>query len=106
MQLRQKQEQLQELGVQILALAPDKPELLAPLAKTLKLPFPLLGDPLRTVYEQYSLLDNKKVFGANFVLDAAGVVQYAHRGVTPEDRPPLKELVEAGKAATVNDNGE
>ena len=106
MQLRQKQEQLHKQGVQIIALAPDKVEATQSLAKALRLPYPLLSDVDRTVYKQYGLLQSKKVFGANFVLNTAGVVKYAHRGVTPEDRPPIKELVEAGIAASAGHGNE
>ena len=95
MQLRQKFAEIDELGVRIVAVAPDKPEVLAPLLKTLKLSYPLLGDPLNTVFKQYSLIVNNNILGGDFVLDEGGVVRYAHRGVTPDDRPSLTELMAA-----------
>ncbi|EEG76688.1 peroxiredoxin-like bacterioferritin comigratory protein [Dethiobacter alkaliphilus AHT 1] len=96
--MRQKHADLQEAGVQIIALTPDNQEKISDLHRILKLPYPLLADPDKSAYEQYDLLEDKKIYGANFILDGQGVVRYAYRGVTPEDRPPLKELVEAGRA--------
>lgn len=97
MQLRQKFAEIDGLGVRIVAVAPDKPEVLAPLLKARKLPYPLLGDPLNTVFKNYTLIQNNNILGGDFVLDEGGVVRYAHRGVTPDDRPPLTELMNAVK---------
>lgn len=97
MQLRQKFDELSSLQVQILAVAPDKVELLTTLVKALKLPFPLLADPLHTVFKDYSLITRGQVLGADFVLDKEGIVRYEYRGATPDDGPPFAELIAAVK---------
>ena len=103
MQLRQKQEEIASLNVSVLSVASDRPEALAPLVKALKLPFPLIGDPLQTAFKNYDLIEGKNILGGDFVIDGEGIVRYAHRGVTPDDRPPLSEIMEALTKVAVKD---
>lgn len=53
-------------------------------AEILKLPFPVLADPERRVYQRYGL---EKVFTvqrtASIVLDRQGVVRYLHVALNP-----------------------
>jgi peroxiredoxin len=97
-QLRQKAEELDGLNIQVLAIAPDQPDVLAPLQKTLKLPYPLLGDPKQTVFEQYGLMEGNQPTGGNLILDGEGIVRYTYHGVTPDDRPKMSDLMDAAKA--------
>lgn len=92
MQLRQKFKDITDAGARVLAVAPDRPEALAVLHKALKLPFPLLGDPMQTVYKQYGLTEKSYTLDGDFVIDEQGIVRYAHRGLTPDDRPPFDEI--------------
>jgi peroxiredoxin len=102
-QLRQKQEDILSLNVSVLAVASDKPEVLAPLVKALKLPFPLIGDPLQSAFRNYDLIERNNTLGGDFVIDDEGIVRYAHRGVTPDDRPPMAEIMDALTKATVKE---
>lgn len=103
MQLRQKQKEITSLHVSVLAIASDRPEALAPLAKALKLPFPLIGDPLQTTFKNYDLIEGNNILGGDFVIDGGGIVRYAHRGVSPDDRPPLSEIMEALSKAAIKE---
>jgi peroxiredoxin len=94
-QLRQKYEEISGIGAEVLAFAPDKAETIAPLLKILKLPYPILADPEHTMFHAYSLFVNNNLSGGDFVVDPEGVLHYAYRGVTPDDRPPIKELMAA-----------
>lgn len=99
-QLRQKYEKILDLGGQVAVVVPDRAENVAALAALLKLPYPVLTDPLNTLYKAYDLTKGEQLLGGDFVLDGNLVITYAHRGATPEDRPPVAELVaEVGKAA-------
>lgn len=100
MQLRQKYEELTTLNTQVIAVAPDTVEVLAPLARVLKLPYPLLADPLRAAFKSYGLLQREELLGGDFVLDATGVIRYVHRGTGAEDRPSWAELRQAVQAAS------
>lgn len=92
MQLRQKVEELNELGVQILAIAPDKVEFLEPLQKALKLPFPLLSDPQHTVFAHYKMLEGNIPSGGDIVVDKAGVVRYVYHE-TPNSQLRFTDLL-------------
>lgn len=99
MQLRQRNEDFTAMNAEILAIAPDPVEVVAPLAKALKLPYPVLADPLQTVFKSYGLVQKNDIQGADFVVDAVGIVRYAYHSVTPDDRAPLTELLDVVKAA-------
>ena len=89
----------------------------------MQLPFPLLSDPERDAYWAYGLRSGnlRRIFGpgtiwayvkllaagqwyhfrrsdflqlgGDFVIDAAGVVQYEYRSAAPHDRPAVEQLV-------------
>lgn len=98
MQLRQKKDQLESLGIQVVAIAPDLPEKMARLHSILKLPFPLLGDPEKSVFADYGLIENNQPAGGNFMIDREGTLRYMYYGVTPDDRPAMSALMEAARA--------
>lgn len=98
--MRQKHEELLTLNTRVIAIAPETVEILAPLAKVLKLPYPLLADPLRTTFKSYGLLLREELLGGDFVLDATGVIRYVHRGAAAQDRPSWAELWQAVQAAS------
>ncbi len=98
--MRQKYEELMTQNTQVIAVAPETAEVLAPLARVLKLPYPLLADPLRTTFKSYGLLLKEELLGGDFVLDTAGVIRYAHRGSAAQDRPPWSELWQAVQTAS------
>lgn len=100
MQLRQKYQEFNSLRAVILAVAPDNVNITAELARVLKLPYYLLADPLQEAFKKYSLVSGENLFSGDFVIDAGGIVRYAHRGKAPEDRPPLAKLLEAVKSVT------
>ena len=91
----------------------------------LGLPFPLLADPERIVYRRFGLdraplwriynpgtlrlyaqllargrrlrrpVDDTRQLGGDFVIDAAGRLVAAYRPRSPDDRPPIDDLVAA-----------
>ncbi len=101
----------------------------------LDLPFPLLADPERTVYRRFGLeraplwriynpgtlrlygqllargrrlrrpVDDTRQLGGDFVLDAAGRLAAAFRPRSPDDRPPIDDLVVAVRRARSSRDG-
>lgn len=95
----------------------------------LDLPFPLLADPERAVYRRFGLeraplwrvynpgtlrlygrllrrgrrlrrpMDDTRQLGGDFVIDATGRLAVAFRPRSPDDRPPIDELVAATRRA-------
>lgn len=98
--MRQKYDELMTQNTQVMAVAPETVEVLAPLARVLKLPYPLLADPLRTIFRSYGLLKGEEVLGGDFVLDSSGVIRYAHSGTVAQDRPSWTELWQAVQTAS------
>jgi peroxiredoxin len=103
-QLRQKAEELEALGMQIAVIAPDQPESLKTLHKALRLPYPLLGDAEQAVYHQYGLLVKGQLVGGDFIADAEGILRYAYRGATADDRPEIEDLIAAAQKIARGDD--
>lgn len=107
MQLRQKYGEITGLGGQVAVVVPDRAENITALASMLKLPYPVLADPLNTLYKVYGLAKGEQLLVGDFVLDSNLVITFAHRGATPEDRPPVAELLsEIGKAAQTGEQND
>ena len=93
------------------------------LSRQMQLPFQLLSDPERDTYRAYGVhrgnlwrmfgpgtiwayikalgggssyhfaRSDLRQLGGDFVIDAAGIVRYEHRGATPHDRPTVDQLL-------------
>jgi peroxiredoxin Q/BCP len=84
-QLGKLYEQFTEAGAEVVVILGDSLERAQEYAKLLNLPFPVLSDPERKVYEIYEL---EKYFlliqrTASIVIDRNGVVQYLKRTTLP-----------------------
>ena len=63
-------------------------------------PFPLLADTQKDVGKAYGILGPMGFYRRSvFVIDAEGVIRYAHRALSGLTYRPTNELVEAVKAA-------
>lgn len=99
-------------------------------AKELDLPFPVLSDPQRQAYRAYGLrkgglwaVFGPKIVGAylglllrgrrfrgiqgdpfqlggDFIIDAEGIIRFAHRSADPVDRPSPEQLLQAVRVLT------
>ncbi len=81
--------ELNDAGVDVLGISPDKPAELAKFRDEEGLTFPLLSDPDKQVLTAYGAYGEKSLYGktvtgvirSTFVLDEQGVVQSASYGV-------------------------
>ena len=81
--------ELNEEGVDVVGISPDKPEKLAKFRDAEKLTFPLLSDPERKVLTAYGAFGEKTMYGkkvqgvirSTFVVDAKGKVEVAQYNV-------------------------
>jgi thioredoxin-dependent peroxiredoxin len=81
--------ELNEEGVDVVGISPDKPEKLAKFRDAEKLTFPLLSDPERKVLTAYGAFGEKTMYGkkvqgvirSTFVVDARGKVEVARYNV-------------------------
>lgn len=86
---------LRELGVEVVAVTPELPEKVKTTAGALHLPFTALSDPELKVTKQYDVYSPAEewCWPAGFVIGRDGVIQYAYRGVSPPNTPPLPYLL-------------
>jgi peroxiredoxin Q/BCP len=84
--------ELQERGATVLGVSPDTEASHVKFREKYGLPFPLLADPDHQVAELYGVWVEKNMYGkksmgikrSTFVIDEAGNVAKAMRGVSPE----------------------
>lgn len=83
------------LGAQILAVSPDTPEMTRhSLGESPPFPFPLLADDDDELAKQWGLIDGQIRQHGTFLLDRAGTIRWAERGLQPflDNRTLLVEL--------------
>lgn len=102
--------QFTELGAQVLALSPqDVPSHERFSADQGGYPFPLLADTDKAVGQAYEILGPLGFYKRSvFVVDADGVIAYAHRagpGRTYRKTPELIEAIRAAAAGAYHPNG-
>ncbi|WP_036498963.1 MULTISPECIES: thioredoxin-dependent thiol peroxidase [Nocardia] len=81
--------ELNEAGLDVLGISPDKPAKLAKFRDNEKLTFPLLSDPEREVLQEWGAYGEKTMYGkritgvirSTFLVDEEGVVQVAQYNV-------------------------
>jgi peroxiredoxin len=84
-QLGKLYEQFKEAGAEVVVILGDTLERTQEYANLLKLPFPVLSDPEREVYQLYELEKYFRLMQrtASIVIDRSGVVQYLKRTTLP-----------------------
>jgi peroxiredoxin Q/BCP len=81
--------ELNNAGIDVVGISPDKPAKLAKFRDKEGLTFPLLSDPERATLEAYGVFGEKKMYGktiqgvirSTFVIDAEGKVEEAQYNV-------------------------
>lgn len=95
--LRDAYADLNELGVVVAGVSPDKPTALQKFADKFSLNFVLLADPEKKAAEAYAVLGEKTMFGkksfgiirSSFLIDEKGVIMQAWYKVKPDQTVPL-----------------
>ena len=85
MQLGRMYEQFRETGTEIIVILGENLEKSRAYAEGIDLPFPILSDPDRAIYELYELEKYFLLFQrtASLVVDKEGVVRYLKRTTVP-----------------------
>ncbi len=99
----------------LVAITPELPGKVQTLVESMSLPFTVLSDPEMKVVKEYDVYDpvTNWTWPAAFIIDKDGVIQYAFRGASPPNTPPVdyitlklarmkegKATVAAGEART------
>ncbi len=94
--MRDRIEEFEERGVQLLAIAPDSLEHAQSYFQRNEIPFPCLADPERKVYRQYDVKSALVSLGQRpglFIVDGDGVVRYAYLGWQQWEIPSVEETL-------------
>jgi peroxiredoxin len=94
--LRDRYEEFEKRGVQLVAIAPDTPENARNFFDTNDIPFPCLPDPDRKVFRQYDVKSAMISLGQRpglFIIDKEGVVRYAYLGWQQWEIPSVEETL-------------
>ena len=128
-QLRQSYSDFQQLNTAIIALSTVDLNLLNRFSRELQLPFPLLSDANGNTYRAYRLgkgltirartllefahliwrekrlyrpIGNVLQVSGDFIVDANGIIRFAHSNEDPTDRPNAPELL--NRCATISNS--
>ncbi len=91
----------------LVAITPELPGKVQTLVESMSLPFTVLSDPEMKVVKEYDVYDpvTNWTWPAAFIIDRDGVIQYAFRGASPPNTPPVDYILlklarmKEGKAA-------
>jgi peroxiredoxin Q/BCP len=78
----------------VVAITPELPGKVQTLVESMSLPFTVLSDPEMKVVKEYDLYnpDMNWTWPAAFIIDKDGVIQYAFRGASPPNTPPVEYI--------------
>ncbi len=78
----------------VIAVTPELPGKVSTLAENMSLPFAVLSDPEMKVVKEYDVYDPVAnwTWPAAFVIDKDGIIQYAFRGVSAPNTPPVEYI--------------
>jgi len=93
--LAERYPRIREDGAEVLAITPELPGKVQTLVEKLDLPFPVLSDPDMKVVKEYDVYDPTYnwTWPAAFIVDREGVIQYAFRGASPPNTPPVEYIL-------------
>jgi len=92
--LRDRIDEFEQRGVQVIAIAPDSVEHAQGYFQRNDIPFPCLADPNRTVFRLYDVKSAIVSLGQRpglFVIDREGIVRYAYLGWQQYEIPTVDE---------------
>jgi peroxiredoxin Q/BCP len=97
---------LNDAGIDVIGISPDKPEKLAKFRDAESLTFPLLGDPERKVLTAWGTFGEKKMYGktvqgvirSTFMVDEKGKIAVAQYNVKAANTAAAIEKIIAGTA--------
>jgi len=94
--LRDRYTDFQQRGIEIVAIAPDSAEAARSYFGIHEIPFPCLPDPDRRVFRQYDVKSALVSLGQRpglYIVDAEGIVRYAHLGWQQWEIPSIDETL-------------
>lgn len=103
MQLAAVYEEIQEIGGELLAIAPQPVEINLNLKEKRALPFPILADDDQAVIQEWGVFDHQDPkkrlipYPATYIVGQDGRIAWAYLGAATRDRPMVGEVMAALK---------
>ncbi|MHC4831942.1 MAG: peroxiredoxin family protein [Planctomycetota bacterium] len=96
------QQEIESLGVKVVAMSADTAADTADWLAFARLPFPLLSDPRCEVIQQFGVYDrlHDMALPSVLLIDPAGNVVWKHVGTSVDDRPLMEQVVREVRAYT------
>lgn len=98
-QLRDSEDKFKEAGSTLVAVVAEDPAHIAAFREQWNLAYDVFADPAGQAHAAMGVDPGAP---ASFIVDAAGVIRYVHRGAQPDDFPPTWELLKETCAVTGN----
>ena len=89
--LKESYRKIREAGAEVIAITPELPPKALSVARELELPFDVACDTDMSVSRMYDVYDSVMnwCWPAGFIVGRDGVIQYAFRGASPPNTPPV-----------------
>lgn len=94
--MRDDYDQFTKRGAEIIGVAPHGPDEVRSLVESIRVPFPVLADENREVFAQYEVESRPWSLGQRpgvYVVDASGMIRWAHVGWQQWDIPTNREVL-------------
>ena len=90
--LKESYRKIREAGADVLAITPELPPKALSVAQELELPFDVVCDTDMSVAKMYDVYDGimNWCWPAGFIVGRDSVIQYAFRGASPPNTPPVE----------------
>jgi thioredoxin-dependent peroxiredoxin len=90
-------EDFQKLGAELYAITAEPISQVAQAIHEWKLTYIVVADPEGDAVKEYGLLGPEKrvALPSTFVIDKGGIVRYRYVGTSAQDRPEVKQVLEA-----------
>ncbi|MGA9140836.1 MAG: peroxiredoxin family protein [Methanocella sp.] len=86
---------IRDSDAEVIAITPEIPGKVKTLAESLNPPYPVLSDPDLKVTKEYDTYNpvTNWAWPAAYIIDRNGVIQYAFRGASPPNTPPVDYIL-------------
>ncbi|RPH72069.1 peroxiredoxin family protein [bacterium] len=93
--LKESYPRVRDMDADVIAITPELPGKVKALVEGEGLPFPVLSDPELNVVKGYDVYDPAMnwTYPAAFIIDKNGVIQYAFRGASTPNTPPVEYIL-------------
>jgi len=93
--IAERYQRIRESDAEVIAITPELPGKVKTLAESLNPPYQMLSDPDLKLVKEYDIYnpDLNWTWPAAFIIDRSGIIQYAFRGASSPNTPPIDYIL-------------